>query len=87
LIDLGGARTYASTVKVKTSAALSREVVIAIDRQTRGRGRRSAFIENAVRSYLRVLPAGDRRDLGIINRRAKRLNEEAEDVLSYQVVP
>ncbi|MGD0947445.1 MAG: hypothetical protein ABSA52_08440 [Candidatus Binatia bacterium] len=59
----------------------------AIDRQTRRRARRSAFIENAVRSYLTVLPAGDRKDFGIINRWAKRLNEEAEDVLSYQVVP
>jgi hypothetical protein len=60
---------------------------VAIDRQTGGRGRRSAFIENAVRSYLTILPAGDRKDLGIINRLAKRLNEEAEDVLSYQAVP
>ena len=40
-----------------------------------------------MRSYLTVLPAGDRKDFGIINRWAKRLNEEAEDVLSYQVVP
>lgn len=86
-IDLGGVRTYASAVKVKTSVALSRDVVTAIDRQTGGRGCRSAFIENAVRSYLTVLSASDRKDLVIINRRAKRLNEEAEDVLSYQVVP
>jgi len=40
-----------------------------------------------VRSYLTVLSASDRKDLEIINRRAKRLNEEAEDVLSYQVLP
>ena len=40
-----------------------------------------------MRSYLTVLSASDRKDLVIINRRAKRLNEEAEDVLSYQVVP
>jgi hypothetical protein len=49
--------------------------VTAIDRRTRRRARRSAFIENAVRSYLTVLPAGGRKDLGIINRRVKRLNE------------
>jgi hypothetical protein len=61
--------------------------VTAIDRQAGGRGHRSAFIESAVRSYLMVVSASDRKDLGIINRRAKRLNEEAEDVLSYQVLP
>jgi metal-responsive CopG/Arc/MetJ family transcriptional regulator len=75
------------SVKVKTSVALSREVVTAIDRQAGGRGRRSAFIEKAVRSYLTVVSGRHREDLGIINRRAKRLNQEAEDVLSYQVLP
>jgi len=35
-------------VKVKTSVALSRDVLVAIDRRAGGCGRRSAFIENAV---------------------------------------
>jgi metal-responsive CopG/Arc/MetJ family transcriptional regulator len=74
-------------MKVRTSVALSREVLDAIDRRAKGRGSRSALIENAVRSYLAPQPRADQRDLTLINRRAKRLNEEAEDVLSYQVVP
>ena len=74
-------------VKVKTSVALSRDVLAAIDRRAGGRGRRSALIESAVRSYLRGETAKDRHDLDIINRRAKRLNKEAEDVLGYQAIP
>jgi len=74
-------------VKVKTSVALSRDVLVAIDRRSGGRGLRSAFIETAVRSFLASQPPRDRKDLGIINRCAKRLNEEAEDVLAYQAIP
>jgi len=74
-------------MKVKTSVAFSRDLLTAIDRYAGGRSRRSAFIERAVRSYLSFQPNGSRRDLAIINRRARRLNEEAEDVLGYQVIP
>jgi hypothetical protein len=34
-----------------------------------------------------VRPKRHGNDLAIINRRARRLNEEAEDVLTYQVIP
>jgi metal-responsive CopG/Arc/MetJ family transcriptional regulator len=74
-------------VKIKTSVALSRDVLVAIDRRAGGRGRRSAFIEKAVRSFLTSPASRDRKDLDVINRRAKRLNEEAEDVLAYQAIP
>jgi len=34
-----------------------------------------------------VVPTSDRKDLRIINRRAKRLDEAAEQVVSYPVLP
>jgi metal-responsive CopG/Arc/MetJ family transcriptional regulator len=48
---------------------------------------RSEFIEEAVRVFIRQLirRQQDARDLDIINRRADYLNQEAMDVLSYQV--
>jgi Arc/MetJ-type ribon-helix-helix transcriptional regulator len=76
-------------MKVKTSITLSREILDAIDART-GRGRsRSEFIETAVRAFLDRARRAERdaRDLDILNRRAARLNREAADVLSYQVIP
>ena len=48
---------------------------------------RSAFIENAVRDYIekRAKKLRNDKDLDILNKNSKRLNQEAEDVLSYQV--
>ena len=48
---------------------------------------RSEFIESAVRHFIAYLECREteRRDLEIINRRADVLNDEAEDVLKYQV--
>jgi len=79
-------RRYGQAMKVRTSVALSKSVLAALDRRAGGPRRRSALIERAVRSYLSV-DAPQRADLTTINRHAKRLNEEAEDVLSYQVIP
>lgn len=76
-------------MKVKTSITLSSEVLEAIDTLTdRGRNR-SELIEAAVRAYLAQMKrnARDARDLDILNRRAERLNREAADVLTYQVIP
>ena len=52
-------------------------------------GRRSAAIELAVKEFLerRLRQSRDAREIEIINRNAKRLNREAEDVLTYQAVP
>ena len=76
-------------MKVKTSITLSRELLAAVDARTgRGRGR-SEFIEAAVRAFLDKSMRDERgvRDLEILERRAARLNREAADVLTYQVIP
>jgi metal-responsive CopG/Arc/MetJ family transcriptional regulator len=74
-------------MKVKTSITLESDVVSAIDEQVAEHGSRSAFLEVAARQLLARLAKGEqeRRDLGIINRRAVALNREAADVLDYQV--
>ncbi|MBM4429733.1 MAG: ribbon-helix-helix protein, CopG family [Chloroflexi bacterium] len=74
-------------MKVKTSITLSEDILRMIDEQAKPNGTRSEFIEMAVRAYVdQVLrDQRDARDLEIINRRAEQLNQEAEDVLAYQV--
>ena len=77
------------SMKVKTSITLSPDVLEAIDAQA-GRGRtRSEFIEAALRAFLAQTRRHERhaRDLAILNREAERLNREAADVLTYQVIP
>ncbi len=74
-------------MKIKTSITLSEEVLREIDQISGESRNRSAFIENAIQDYLkkRAKKISDDRDLEILNRNSKRLNREAEDVLSYQV--
>ena len=76
-------------MKVKTSITLTEELLHAIDEQTGPRKNRSDFIEKAVRAYIAqaVRSAKNARDLETINRCADHLNEEAADVLSYQIIP
>jgi metal-responsive CopG/Arc/MetJ family transcriptional regulator len=73
-------------MKVRTSVTLSEDVVAAVDDLAGKSGNRSEVIETALRSYLAQMNRDkqNRRDLGIINRRAVRLNREAEDVLAFQ---
>lgn len=73
-------------MKIKTSVTLEREVAQALDKIVGPRGSRSAAIELAVKEFLerRLRKSRDARDVAIINRNAKRLNKEAEDVLSFQ---
>jgi len=73
-------------MKVKTSITLSEDVVEAVDGLTGESGSRSEVIETALRSYLARMKRDEQNshDLGIINRRATRLNREAEDVLAFQ---
>jgi metal-responsive CopG/Arc/MetJ family transcriptional regulator len=73
-------------MKEKTSVALSREVLSAIDRVAGPRQSRSALIEAILADYLRKRAREERdaRDLEIINRHADELNAEAQDVLRYQ---
>jgi len=74
-------------MKIKTSITLSEEVLLKIDQISGESRNRSAFIEIAIRDFLkkRAKKIRDDRDLEILNRNSKRLNREAEDVLSYQV--
>ena len=74
-------------MKIKTSITLSEEVLREIDQISGESRNRSAFIEIAIRDFLkkRAKKIRDDRDLEILNKNSKRLNREAEDVLSYQV--
>jgi len=74
-------------MKSKTSITLSEDVVDALNRMTPKGGSRSETIERLIRESLaiRAQRARDAKDLEAINRHADQLNEEAEDVLTYQV--
>jgi metal-responsive CopG/Arc/MetJ family transcriptional regulator len=74
-------------MKVKTSVTLSEDIVQAVDQIANGEESRSEVIERLLSERLVQMSRRERdlRDLEIINRNAERLNEEAEDVLSYQV--
>ena len=74
-------------MKVKTSITLSEDLLYTIDQILGESKNRSAFIELALRDYLRNRSKmlRDDNDLEILNRNSKRLNREAGDVLAYQV--
>ncbi len=75
-------------MKVKTSITLSEELLEVMDGRVKQQKKtRSDFIETAVWAFIEQLARAEQnaRDLEIINRRADFLNEEAADVLEYQV--
>ncbi|MCI0422055.1 MAG: ribbon-helix-helix domain-containing protein [Acidobacteria bacterium] len=77
-------------MRVKTSVTLPEELLQSIDRHSSPFDKnRSAFIETAVRALIVQMEREQKnaRDLEIINRQAARLNREAKDVLSFQVIP
>jgi len=77
-------------MKVKTSITLSEELLKAVDKRSKQqRKTRSDFIEGAVWAFIQQLTRDEQnaRDLEIINRNADSLNQEASDVLEYQVLP
>jgi metal-responsive CopG/Arc/MetJ family transcriptional regulator len=75
-------------MKKKISVTLSPEVLAGIDRLAGTKHSRSAVIERVLRKYLReqAEAAADARDLAILNHAADRLNQEAAEVLDYQLV-
>jgi metal-responsive CopG/Arc/MetJ family transcriptional regulator len=76
-------------MKVKTSITLSEDLLEAIA-QCSGRFKnRSDFIEAAIRAYIDKISRDEQntKDLAILNSQADRLNKEAADVLTYQVIP
>ena len=76
-------------MKVKTSITISEDLLEAIDKQSAQFKNRSEFIETAIRTYIShiIREEQNAKDLAIINRQADRLNQEAADVLAYQVIP
>ena len=76
-------------MKVKTSITLSEDLLEAIDQRSAQFKNRSDFIESAIRAFIvqMIREEQNAKDLAIINRQAERLNQEAADVLTYQVIP
>ena len=74
-------------MRVKTSVTLPADLLRSLDRAAGGQGNRSRLIEQAVRELLEARSRAERdaREIDLINRYADRLNEEAADVLAYQV--
>ena len=74
-------------MKVKTSITLSKELLKTVDKLSGRNKSRSEFIEAALKAYIAFIVRNEQsaKDLEIINRRADDLNEEALDVLAYQV--
>ena len=76
-------------MKQKTSITLEPETLQAIDRIAGPHSNRSRVIERAVLELVARLRREEReaRDLEILDRNAAGLNEEMEDVLTYQADP
>jgi len=80
---------YIGSMKVKTSVTLSEKIVEELDGMTDEGSNRSQMIERAVAEFIERerRQLRDVRDLEILNRSADDLNEEVDDILSYQVIP
>lgn len=74
-------------MRVKTSVTLSEDLLEALDKLSGPGTSRSELVETALRAFIAqsVRAEQDARDLETINQRADSLNEEALDVLDYQV--
>ena len=75
-------------MKLKTSITLEQEVITAIEEAAREGESRSQVIERLLRQSLsaRERVEIDKHDRNLMNEHADELNEEAVDVLDYQVV-
>ncbi|MDY7093140.1 MAG: ribbon-helix-helix protein, CopG family [Acidobacteriota bacterium] len=73
-------------MKSKTSITLTEGVLREVDLLAAQGSNRSRIIEQAVVEYLERRKRADRerRDLEILNRHAQELNDEMEDILSFQ---
>jgi len=76
-----------NAMKVKTSIVLSDEILQEMQPYLSHYHNRSELIECALRTFLTQLAkhANDTRELQLLNQYADELNEEALDVLDYQV--
>lgn len=76
-------------MKTKTSITLSEDLLATVDELAVNYKNRSDFIEVMLRKAIAqmIRDEQDTRDIAIINQHLDELNAEAEDVLTYQVVP
>jgi metal-responsive CopG/Arc/MetJ family transcriptional regulator len=76
-------------MKIKTSITMSADLLETVDRLAQHYKNRSEFIEFALRKAIAqmIREEQDARDVKIINQHLDELNAEAEDVLSYQIIP
>jgi metal-responsive CopG/Arc/MetJ family transcriptional regulator len=74
-------------MKVEAHIKVEKDLLDAVDRLSGGENRRSEFIEEALQVYvgIKARRSKTRSDLEIINEHAEELNEEAMDVLDYQI--
>jgi metal-responsive CopG/Arc/MetJ family transcriptional regulator len=74
-------------MKRKTSVTLEEDIIDAVDRLAGKDESRSAVIERAVRALIALEKRGraEAKDRDILRKHAAKLNEEAEDVLAFQV--
>ena len=74
-------------MKVETSITVEKDLLEAVDKLSGKDKNRSEFIEAAIEAYIAQIArlTQNAKDLEIINERADDLNEEALDVLDYQV--
>ena len=74
-------------MKVEASIFVDKDLLEAVDRLSGNDKSRSEFIEAAIQAYIAQTARHKQnaKDLDIINERADDLNEEALDVLDYQV--
>jgi metal-responsive CopG/Arc/MetJ family transcriptional regulator len=74
-------------MKVETSIVVDKDLLEAVDKLSGKDKNRSEFIEAAIEAYIAQVSrhTQNAKDLEIINERADDLNEEALDVLDYQV--
>lgn len=74
-------------MKVKTSITISEYILREMDNLLNQSGSRSSFIEQALLEYIQHHKKlmRDHKDLELINAHAEEMNEEADDILSFQV--
>ena len=74
-------------MKVEASIFVDKDLLEAVDKLSGNGKNRSEFIEAAIQAYVAQTARRKQNaeDLDIINERADDLNEEALDVLDYQV--
>jgi len=73
-------------MNIETSISLPEDILDVIDKLSEQYQNRSEWIEMALRSFIaQITHEQNVHDIEIINNNAARLNEEALDVLTYQV--